>query len=346
MIRSTSTRFSTPYLCAYVVLSLILASSTAFAQAEGASILDADARYRSALKEALAEYDANHFEEARILFRRAHEINPNARTLRSIGMASFELRDYVAAVRALSAALVETRKSLSPDQRSHAKGLLERSRMYVDIYSLKISPPDARVLIDGRAPDAESDGTVLLGFGSHTLEASKPGFVLRTLVVDVRGGERKDLIISLERMTTDADRPVASVVPGVVVTSPVEVDQITPSDKMVRPAASGGHAGLGWFITAGGTALAAGGAAYLWWFQNNELKSCHNPPDERPCTNQSAILSRRNLAVGTTLATGVAAVTLAVIGMLSGDSSYSVPTAQSALACTVSLSGLSCTKAF
>jgi hypothetical protein len=346
MICSTATQLSTRCLCAHVVLSLILASSTAFAQAEGASILDADARYRSALKEALAEYDANHFEEARILFRRAHEINPNARTLRSIGMASFELRDYVAAVRALSAALVETRKSLSSVQRSHARGLLERSRMYVDIYTLKVSPPDARVLIDGRAPDAEPDGTVLLGFGSHTLEASKPGFVLRTLVVDVRGGERKDLVISLERDTTEAAGSIASVIPRVVEPPPFEAHQITPSDKVVRPAASGGHSGLGWFITAGGAALVSGGAAYLWWFQNNELKTCHNQPDDRPCTNRSAILSRRNLAVGATLATGVAAVTLAVIGMLSGDSAPSVPTAQRALACTVSLTGLSCTKAF
>jgi hypothetical protein len=346
MICSTATLLSTRFLCAHVVLSLMLTSSTAFAQAEGSSTLDADAVYRSALKEALAEYEANHFEEARILFRRAHEINPNARTLRSIGMASFELRDYVAAVRALSAALVETRKSLSSDQRSHARGLLERSRMYVDIYSLKISPPDARVLIDGRAPDSEPDGTVLLGFGSHTLEASKPGFVLRTLVVDVRGGERKDLVLSLERNTTDMASPDASLAPGVFDTPPFKVDQATHSDKVVRPASRDGHSGLGWFITAGGAALVSGGAAYLWWFQNNELKRCHNPPSGPPCINPSAILSRRNQAVGATLAAGVAAVTLTVIGMLSGDSAPSVPTARSALACSVSPTGLSCTKAF
>jgi len=33
-------------------------------------------RYRKAIKEGLAEYDALHFEEARSLFRRAHEISP------------------------------------------------------------------------------------------------------------------------------------------------------------------------------------------------------------------------------------------------------------------------------
>ena len=340
MICGTAFRLSRRDLWLRVVLSLMLAGSAHVAQAEESSTLDADARYRSALKDALAEYDASHFEEARILFRRAHEINPNARTLRSIGMASFELRDYVEAVRTLSASLVETRKALSLDQRAHVQGLLERSRMFVDIYTLKISPADARVLIDGRAPDSEPDGTLLLGFGSHNLEVSKPGFVLRTLVVNVHGGERKDLTMTLERKPALAVRPDAQGATG--------VGLIPPLQSAVRPAASGGHSGAGWFFAAAGAAaLLSGGSGYLWWVQNSELKTCHNPPAGRgPCNNESSITGRGNLAVGATLATGVAAVTLAVIGMLSLDRAPSVPAAQSALACTVSLTGLACAKTF
>jgi len=345
MIRRTTIQPSRRGLCARVVLWLVLASSTALAQAEESLTPDADARYRSALKEALAEYDANRFEEARILFRRAHEINPNARTLRSIGMASFELRDYVSAVRALSAALMDTHKPLSSAQRTHARSLLERSRMYVDIYTLKISPPDARLLIDGRAPDTEPDGTVLLGFGSHNLEASKPGFVLRTLVVDVRGGERKDLAMTLERKSAEASGFIASGGPEEVQTSPFTGDRL-PSDRMVRPPASGGHSGLGWFLAAGGAALVSGGAAYLWWIENHELKICHSPTDGPYCNNENSILSRRNLAAGATLATGVAALTMAVIGIFSRDSAPSVPANQRALACTVSPAGFLCAKAF
>ena len=40
--------------------------------------------YRKAIEDGLAEYDARHFEEARSLFRRAHQISPNARTFRGI----------------------------------------------------------------------------------------------------------------------------------------------------------------------------------------------------------------------------------------------------------------------
>jgi hypothetical protein len=333
MIGGMTTRPCTRGLWAGVALALMIVTPSAMA--EDAATQDADARYRTTLKDALAEYDANHFEEARILFRRAHEINPNARTFRSIGMASFELRDYVAAVRALSAALMETRKPLSAEQRSHAQGLLERSRMYVDIYALKISPADARVLIDGRAPDPEPDGTVLLGFGSHNLEVSKPGFVLRTMTVNVRGGERKDLAMTLER------KPVSTVQPTAVAT---EVARSSTSGAGALSSHGEGHSAAAWFIAAGGAALLSGGSAGMWILENKELTNCHRIPDR--CNNGGTIVSMRNLYVGATLGTGAAAITLAVIGMLRGDSAGTASSARSALSCTVLPSGVLCAKSF
>jgi hypothetical protein len=323
-------------LWARMVLVCVLAAPAGAAQAEESP--DADARYRSSLKEALAEYDANHFEEARILFRRAHEINPNARTLRSIGMASFELRDYVAAVRALSAALVDTRKPLSAEQRNHAQGLLERSRMFVDIYTFKISPPDARVLIDGRAAEAEPDGTVLLGFGPHNVEASKSGYVLRTLPLNVRGGERKELAMTLEK------KPVTTVQPTVL--GALGDGEPTSSAKVVAPTHGGGSSGVAWFLAAGGTALVSAGAGALWLVQNKELQNCYHPATDERCNNEGSVLGRRNLAVGATLATGVAAVTMTVIGILSRNSMPSAPSEHSALSCAVLPSGFFCTRAF
>jgi len=63
----------------------------------------------AATMDAVAEYEAGHYQEARALFRQAHEKSPTARTLRGIGMASFELRDYVEATRALTASLRDVR---------------------------------------------------------------------------------------------------------------------------------------------------------------------------------------------------------------------------------------------
>jgi hypothetical protein len=331
-------------LWARVVLLIALAGPVAVVEAQETLTPEADARYRSTLKDALAEYDANHFEEARILFRRAHEINPNARTLRSIGMASFELRDYVAAVRALSAALVDTRKPLNIEQRTHAKGLLERSRMYVDIYTLKILPPDARVLIDGRVPDTEPDGTILLGFGSHTLEVSKPGFVLRTMAVNVRGGERKEISMTLERKQTAAFGSGESNLPESGRTT--RSDRASSLAKVHHGQHGFWHSRAPWYYAAGGTALLSAGAGVLWLIQNGELGSCHQAPPGQRCSNESAILDRRNLAVGASVATGVAAITLAVIAIFHRDAADDAASSRSALACTLSPSGFLCAKGF
>src|SRR6188508_389327 len=71
-----------------------------------------DAAYRASVDEAVAEFSAGHWEEARTLFKRAHERQPNARTLRGMGMAAFEMRMYVTAIRELEAALRDARKPL------------------------------------------------------------------------------------------------------------------------------------------------------------------------------------------------------------------------------------------
>jgi tetratricopeptide (TPR) repeat protein len=319
-----------------VSLISVLALSTAHVRAADESSSADDAKYRATLKEALAEYDASHFEEARILFRKAHELNPNARTLRSIGMASFELRDYVAALRALTAALVETRKPLNAEQRAHAQGLLEKSRMFVDVYTLKVTPSDARVLLDGRPLDQEPDGTILLGFGNHTFEASKPGYSTRTLPVNVRGGEHKDLAMTLERKTLAA----APVVPAATLTKPTPVAPVKH-----------GLGSTAWFLGAGGAALLSAGAGYGWWMENHELTTtCDHPPlaaDGRTqqCSNKSTITLLRNLAIGGTIAAGATAITMAVMGFVTHEPADK-QVASGGLRCVPTPSGIWCQRSF
>jgi hypothetical protein len=48
----------------------------------------------------VAEFEAGHLEDSRALFTRAHSTQPNARTLRGLGIAEFELRKYVESARA------------------------------------------------------------------------------------------------------------------------------------------------------------------------------------------------------------------------------------------------------
>jgi tetratricopeptide (TPR) repeat protein len=302
--------------------------------AEPRSALDAtdESAYRKAIEEGLAEYDAGHFEEARSLFRRAQEISPNARTFRGIGMTSFELRDYVSAVHALSAALQEVRKPLSAEQRGHTQQLLDRSRMFVDVYTLTVSPRNSRVLIDGRAPEFEPDGTLMFGFGPHTVEVRAQGMTTRSFPIDVRGGERKELSITLER---ESGTPSAGAKAAPVVTAA----------KTSSPVASNGHAAA-WLWASGGAALVAVGAGIYLYDRATQLDSCHRPAPGSRCTNESNIKTWRDVALGTTIGAGAAALAMALIGILSWDAKPAASQSHSALDCVVSPLGVACGRSF
>jgi len=290
--------------------------------------------YRKTIEDGLAEYDARHFEEARSLFRRAHEISPNARTFRGIGMTSFELRDYVSAVRNLSAALQDQRKPLSPEQRKHTQDLLDRSRMFVDVYSLKVTPPNARVIIDGHAPEFEPDGTLVFGFGTHTVEASAHGMAVRSLPITVRGGERKELVVTLERAAPAEARPAA------VGAAPVG------TAKQSAPVVPSNGAAAAWLWASGGAAALAIGSGIYWINRNSELSSCRSPAAGWQCTDESSIKTQRNIAIGATVGTGAAALTMALIGILSWESRPPAAKDHSAMNCAVSPFGINCAGSF
>src|SRR3954470_14714051 len=70
----------------------------------------APAGYDDLIKRAVVEFDNSHWAEARALFGRAHELAPNARTFRGLGITAFELRRYVDATRELEASLNDPNK--------------------------------------------------------------------------------------------------------------------------------------------------------------------------------------------------------------------------------------------
>jgi hypothetical protein len=293
-----------------------------------------EAVYRKTIRDGVAEYDAGHFEEARSLFRRAHETNPNARTFRGIGMASFELRDYVAAWRYLSVALQDKRKPLSPAQRKDVQDLLDRSRMFVDVYTVRVVPRTARLAVDGRAPEFEPDGSLLFGFGAHTIAASAPGMATHSEAINVRGGARKELLLSLEPAPRLGADPAGAASPATVM------------KEATHPRASN-TAAKAWLWSSAGAALVAAGAGAYWIKQDSELSSCNHPPDSGwHCTTKGTLSTERNVAMGVTLGTGAAALTMALIGILTWHSGPPPAQPHSDLACIASPWGITCGKRF
>jgi hypothetical protein len=275
--------------CSLGILLLVGPAVPVHAADNGAAESD---RYKSLLSDALKEYDAGRYQEARALFRQAHEIAPNARTLRGIGMASFELREYVEALGALEAALAEQRRALTPEQRDHVRGLIERTRAFVGRFRVVITPPQARLTVNGSPARLDRSGELRLAFGQHHLEASGEGLETEQRELRVVGGEEQTLTFTLR-----ATPSVALETP----TQPVVSE---------RPSSSGAR---WWAVAVAGAGAAAAGG--WWWHQRGELELCRDAGQD--CGNKSALERRRTVAMGTALGLAGTAGALAVWAALS-----------------------------
>lgn len=160
----------------------------------------ASSDYRELIKLGIKEFSLANWVEARVLFRRAHELMPSARTYRSLGMVAFELRDYPTAVRALSLSLRDGRKPLTADMRREVEELLRQADRYIGHYEVAIDgvvQTDARergeasaaVKVDDK-PGVFLAGRWLLATGSHAVSATSGDGRKRVKRVQVEGGER------------------------------------------------------------------------------------------------------------------------------------------------------------
>ena len=92
------------------------------------------------------------------------------RTLRTIGMCSFNLGDYADAVWNLERARAETRKPLTEEQQKHVLDLIAKSNQHIGRFRVHLDPPEASLLVDGRAPLLLDQTELLAEAGSHDIE--------------------------------------------------------------------------------------------------------------------------------------------------------------------------------
>ncbi len=231
------------YLSAAVALVLL----TFCAQASAQNTKE----YDDTIARAVAEFDHGNWEEARVLFRRAHDANPNARTWRSLGVTAFELRRYVDAIAELEASLADPRKPLTTKQRSEVEGLLTRAREFVSVYRVKISPADAEVLVDGKVVTL-TDGKLFLDPGQHTVVVRAGGYRERREDLSVAAGVQDELSLELsvagETETTNV-QPAAG---------PLAAQ---PQPESAEAAPARGRRPRIWTWVLAGTAVAVAGAA-------------------------------------------------------------------------------------
>jgi len=271
--------------------------------------------YRALIDDAVAEYDAHHFEESRALFRRAHQLAPSARTWRGIGMAAFELRDYVKSLRALEASLVDSRSPLTGAEREEVQALVARARVFVGHFVIHLLPKEAVLSIDD-APTTLDDGDILmLESGHHVLTAAADDRRTETREINVVGGERREISIILPPMPR----------PDIGLTS--------------EPPANGAESSRARWWFAGAGALAAGTVGgVLWWrFQSSQLDGCDDAlAHGNVCGNRSGLVLRDRLALATAIGSAAGAFalgTIATIKWTDNGQKNGVPASRVAVVC-------------
>jgi tetratricopeptide (TPR) repeat protein len=239
----------------FLFVSAALWASLASAQNEAPS-------YEKLVTEAVSEFSRGNFVEARTLFALAHERQPNARTYRGLGIVEYELREYVIAVQHFEAALADTRKKLSTQQRAEVQTLLDRARRFIGRFRLRVQPADATLSLDGRAVETDADGTLLLNPGNYRLLARAPGHAEEALRLAVRGGESEELSVALSPLPDAEERvPAPALMPAQVspdrpVAEPADEDGGSGPPAAAIVSLAVGAAGLTTFAVAGALALA------------------------------------------------------------------------------------------
>ncbi len=190
------------------VCVLLCPHTSVRAQEAAADEATLTARYDAAVREAIAAQSSGDFEGAHALFEQAHALKPNARTLRGMGVASFQGRNFVRAIRELDAALVHPEKPLDAELRRAVDDLRTRASAEVGIWMLRVEPSSALISIDQGAAQAHTEPLVLEP-GSHQIAVAADGFVSQTLDITVRRGTREAMGVRLAPITTEQPEEVA-----------------------------------------------------------------------------------------------------------------------------------------
>ncbi len=171
------------WLAGWLLLAALPASAQPRANDDARS-----AEYRRTIKEALREYELGNWNEALALFEAAHALEPNARTLRGMGIALFESRRYAEALTNLRAALDDPRNALIDELRRSTEEVLAKTERFVARVPLKLIPAAATLTVDGARTAVPATGVLILDPGEHELAATAPGHVQRTVRVQSKSG--------------------------------------------------------------------------------------------------------------------------------------------------------------
>jgi hypothetical protein len=294
-------------LAGTLMLALVLAkAASAHAQ---------PSRFEDLVAAAIEEYNAGNWDEAHLLFARAHAIKPSARTFRGMGLADYERRNYVAAIAELEAALASPDKPLEKAQRESAERGLAQARLYIAVYRIRGAAAASELLVDAQRAQLSNDGLLLLNPGKHTLTVKLASGQTVEREIIAEAGARGELVFE------SGTAPSQTALPGTT-----DGPHTADAAAVDHPSAVAAHGGLLWTWVAGGAtvAFAAGTVIFgrLAVDKNDEFRAlsgaCPGPDcradrkaDAKSTGQEFQLLT--NVSLGVTGAAAVATVVLYLV---------------------------------
>ncbi len=284
---------------AMLVASVAAAQSSASVPAPRAQTSDQGVEYRQLIEEALVEFAASRWHEARSLFELAHRLRASARTLRGLGLTSFEQGQYVRAAGELRAALEHHDNPLTEKQRAEVQGALAKAKRFIGVVQVEIVPADAELFVDG-VPS--SSRTLELDIGEHALQVRANDHDPARQSVNVEGGGR--YAVRFELTPQRPSRPQLGL-------------SQAPPDRHAPTQASGPTA-LQWTALCASGAVAVGGGVLLGLAAaaKHEVEAAPDGTDLADVQGAKQRAPVYGMVGGVLLGTGLAGAAASVVWML------------------------------
>lgn len=171
---------------------------------------DADAA-REAMRAGDAAFGSRDLPGAVANYSRAWSLKQSYSIACKLGRAHAELVQHAEAATYLEYCLrhfTDTSQFELQELEPRFRALLAEERRYVGEVHLTLTPNDAAVAVNGNHElAAVLKDTVFLAPGAHRLEASRPGYLTRTVDLTIAAGERRDVALELDPAPP---RPTAS----------------------------------------------------------------------------------------------------------------------------------------
>lgn len=245
------------------------------AVAGGPGAVPASDAYTNLVADGIRAFDQGRYLESRATFSRAHELRPNARTLRGMGLAAYEAGRYALAVYDFERALAETRQAMTPTQRAEIEKLLLKADAQSARYRMRGLPRDAALLVDGEPSISDSRGALLVDAGKHELSLQLASGQVQRWGVMARGGETRDLDLGARVAPASAPAPRETTLSRAETRAPT-LDTTETSRSESQPAQieteSHTNATRIWgYAALGGAAIAGGLAIWQWRARESEV---------------------------------------------------------------------------